>query len=153
MIFDTDDTLLYTYLQKQDRLENLVRTDKPVERGEMMTSNHDLKEWLESRFQKIEHRIDGLEKSLSEEKKSKIRIAWYRTLLGMVDMGGQVGTEQLAGHLRISRSVISEYLNRMEEEGLVRRDFNEDSAQKSRYVWRIDWDSLPPEIASRLKKK
>jgi len=119
----------------------------------MMTRNDDLKQWLESRFQKIEQRIDELEKSISEERKSKVRIAWYRTLLGMVDMGGQVGTEQLAGHLGISRSVISEYLNRMEEEGLVKRDFNEDSAQKSRYLWRIDWNSLPPEIASRLKKK
>jgi predicted transcriptional regulator len=95
-------------------------------------SDEKLKEWLESRFQKIEQRIDELE---------------------MVDMGGQVGTEQLASHLGISRSVISEYLNRMEEEGLVKRDFNEDSSQKSRYVWRVDWNSLPPEIASRLRKK
>ena len=118
-----------------------------------MPNNDELKKWLESRFQKIEQRIDGLEKSISEEKQPKVRIAWYRTLLGMVDMGGQVGTEQLAGHLGISRSVISEYLNRMEEEGLVKRDFNEDPTQKSRYVWRVDWNSLPPEIASRLKKK
>jgi predicted transcriptional regulator len=73
--------------------------------------------------------------------------------MGMTDLGGQIGTEELAGHLGISRSVISEYLNRMEEEGLVKRDFNTDPAQKSRYLWRIDWNSLPPEIASRLKKK
>ena len=118
-----------------------------------MPSDEKLKEWLESRFQKIEQRMDELEKAISEGRQSKVRIAWYRTLLGMVDLGGQVGTEQLANHLGISRSVISEYLNRMEEEGLVRRDFNEDPTQKSRYVWRIDWDSLPPEIASRLKKK
>lgn len=118
-----------------------------------MPSDEKLKEWLESRFQKIEQRIDELEKAISENKQPRVRIAWYRTLLGMVDMGGQVGTEQLASHLGISRSVISEYLNRMEEEGLVERDFNEDTSQKSRYVWRIDWDSLPPEIASRLKKK
>ena len=118
-----------------------------------MTSDRELKQWLESRFEKIEQRIDNLEKTISEGKQSKVRIAWYRTLLGMVDMGGQVGTEQLASHLNISRSVISEYLNRMEEEGLVKRDFNEDPDQKSRYVWRIDWNMLPPEIASRLKKK
>ena len=118
-----------------------------------MPNNDKLKQWLESRFQKIGQRIDGLEKAISEGKQPKVRIAWYRTLLGMVDMGGQVGTEQLASHLGISRSVISEYLNRMEEEGLVKRDFNEDPSQKSRYVWRVDWDSLPPEITSRLKKK
>jgi predicted transcriptional regulator len=118
-----------------------------------MTSNDELKKWLESRFQKIEQHIDELEKSISEEKQPKLRIAWYRTLLGMTDLGGQVGTEQLAGHLGIGRSVISEYLNRMEEEGLVKRDFNEDSTRKSRYVWEIDWNSLPPEIASRLRKK
>ena len=118
-----------------------------------MPSDEELKEWLESRFQKIEQRIDELEKAISEGRQPKVRIAWYRTLLGMADLGGQVGTEQLASHLGISRSVISEYLNRMEEEGLVKRDFNEDPAQKSRYVWRIDWNSLPPEIASRLRKK
>ncbi len=118
-----------------------------------MSNDDDLKKWLDSRFRKIEQRIDGLEKSIAEEKQPNVRIAWYRTLLGMTDLGGQVGTEKLASHLGISRSVISEYLNRMEEEGLVKRDFNEDPAQKSRYVWRIDWNSLPPEIASRLKKK
>lgn len=118
-----------------------------------MPGDERLKEWLESRFHKIEQRIDELEKTISEGKQPRVRIAWYRTLLGMADLGGQVGTEQLASHLGISRSVISEYLNRMEEEGLVKRDFNEDQSQKSRYVWRIDWDSLPPEIASRLKKK
>lgn len=108
---------------------------------------------MESRLQRIEQRIDDLEKAHSERAQPKVRIAWYRTLLGMVDLGGQAGTEQLARHLRISRSVISEYLNRMEEEGFVNRDFNEDPSQKSRYVWRVDWDALPREIASRLKKK
>ncbi len=118
-----------------------------------MPSDSELKRWLETRFQKIEQRIDELEKSISESKQSKVRIAWYRTLLGMAELGDRTGTERLADHLGISRSVISEYLNRMEEEGLVKRDFNEDPAQKSRYVWHIDWNSLPPEIASRLKKK
>ncbi len=118
-----------------------------------MPGDSELKRWLEGRFQKIEQRIDELEKSISESKQSRVRIAWYRTLLGMAELGHQTGTEQLAKHLGISRSVISEYLNRMEQEGLVKRDFNEDPAQTSRYVWRIDWNSLPPEIASRLKKK
>ena len=66
--------------------------------------------------------MDELEKSTSEEKQPNVRIAWYRTLLGMTDLGGQVGTEKLARHLGISRSVISEHLIRMEEEGLVKRD-------------------------------
>jgi DNA-binding MarR family transcriptional regulator len=118
-----------------------------------MSNNEDLKKWLESRFQKIDTRLNELEKSISENKQPKIRIAWYRTLIGMTDLGGKTGTEQLADHLGISRSVISEYLNRMEEEGLVKRDFNEDPEQKSRFVWNIDWNALPPEIASRLKKK
>ena len=118
-----------------------------------MPKDEELKKWLESRFQKIEQRMDDLDKAISEGKQTKVRIAWYRTLLGMVDLGGQVGTEQLASHIGISRSVISEYLNRMEEEGLVKRDFNENPAEKSRYVWQIDWAALPPEIASRLKKK
>ncbi len=119
----------------------------------MTPSDDDLKKWLASRFQQIEQRLDQLEQSISENKQSKVRISWYRTLLGMTELGGKVGTEKLADHLSISRSVISEYLNRMEEEGLVKRDFNEDPTQKSRYVWRIDWDALPPEIASRLRKK
>jgi predicted transcriptional regulator len=118
-----------------------------------MTQNEELKRWLDARFQKIEQRIGKLEKTITETKQSRIRIAWYRTLLGMTELGGQAGTEKLADHLGISRSVISEYLNRMEEEGLVNRDFNEDPQQKSRFVWRIDWNALPPEIASRLKKK
>jgi DNA-binding MarR family transcriptional regulator len=118
-----------------------------------MTQDEELKRWLETRFQKVEQRIGQLEKSISESKQPRIRIAWYRTLLGMTELGGQSGTEKLADHLGISRSVISEYLNRMEEEGLVKRDFNEDSADTSRYLWRIDWNALPPEIASRLKKK
>jgi predicted transcriptional regulator len=71
----------------------------------------------------------------------------------MTELGGKAGTEKLADHLGISRSVISEYLNRMEEEGIVKRDFNEDPDEKSRYIWQIDWNALPPEIASRLKKK
>ncbi len=90
---------------------------------------------------------------MTETKQSRIRIAWYRTLLGMTELGGKSGTDKIADHLGISRSVISEYLNRMEEEGLVKRDFNENPDEKSRFVWRIDWNSLPPEIASRLKKK
>ena len=118
-----------------------------------MAKDNELKQWLETRFQRIEQRLGELEKAISESKQSKVRIAWYRTLLGMAELGDSVGTEQLASHLGISRSVISEYLNRMEDEGLVKRDFNEDPAQKSRYVWRIDWNTLPPEIASRLKKK
>lgn len=118
-----------------------------------MTQDEELKRWLETRFQKIEQRIGALEKSITESKQPRMRIAWYRTLLGMTDLGGHAGTEKLADHLGISRSVISEYLNRMEEEGIVKRDFNEDPEQKSRYVWRIDWNALPPEIASRLKKK
>ena len=112
-----------------------------------------LKKWLESRFSKIEDRIGQLEQSIAESKQPRMRIAWYRTLLGMTELGGKAGTEKLADHIGVSRSVISEYLNRMEEEGLVKRDFNEDPAQKSRYVWQIEWKSLPPEIASRLKKK
>jgi predicted transcriptional regulator len=118
-----------------------------------MTQDEDLKRWLETRFQRIDQRIGQLEKAISESKQSKIRIAWVRTLLGMTELGGEAGTEKLADHLGISRSVISEYLNRMEEEGMVKRDFNEDPAEKSRYVWHIDWSALPPEIASRLKKK
>jgi predicted transcriptional regulator len=114
--------------------------------------DEDLKKWLDSRFSKIEQRIGQLEQSISENKQSKIRIAWYRTLLGMTELGGKAGTEKLADHLGISRSVISEYLNRMEEEGIVKRDFNEDRDEKSRYLWQIDWTALPPEIASRLKK-
>jgi DNA-binding transcriptional regulator LsrR (DeoR family) len=118
-----------------------------------MTPDDELKRWLETRFQKIEQRIGQLEKNLSDARQPRIRIAWYRTLLGMTELGGQAGTEKLAEHLGISRSVISEYLNRMEEEGIVKRDFNEDPTEKSRYVWQIDWKALPPEIASRLKKK
>ena len=118
-----------------------------------MAKNDDLKRWLEARFQKIEQRIDELDKRTSRSKGSEIRLAWRRTLRGMVDLGEQAGTEKLADQLGISRSVISEYLNRMEEQGLVKRDFNEDQSQKSRYVWRINWDALPPEISSRLKKK
>jgi len=116
-------------------------------------TDEDLKKWLESRFSKIEQRIGRLEQTISETKQSRMRIAWYRTLLGMTELGGKAGTEKLADHLGISRSVISEYLNRMEEEGIVKRDFNEDPDDKSRYLWHIDWAALPPEIASRLKKK
>jgi len=116
-------------------------------------TDEDLKKWLESRFSKIEQRIGRLEQTISESKQSRMRIAWYRTLLGMTELGGKAGTEKLADHLGISRSVISEYLNRMEEEGIVKRDFNEDPDDNSRYLWHIDWAALPPEIASRLKKK
>jgi hypothetical protein len=69
-----------------------------------MSNNEDLKKWLESRFQKIDTRLNELEKSISENKQTKIRIAWYRTLIGMTDLGGKTGTEQLADHLGISRS-------------------------------------------------
>jgi DNA-binding transcriptional regulator LsrR (DeoR family) len=118
-----------------------------------MVSDDELKKWLESRFSKIDQRIGRLEQAIAESKQPRIRIAWYRTLLGMTDLGGKAGTEKLADHLGISRSVISEYLNRMEEEGIVKRDFNEDPKDSSRYIWQIDWESLPPEIASRLRKK
>jgi len=116
-------------------------------------ADEDLKKWLETRFSKIEQRIGHLEQTITESKQPKMRIAWYRALLGMTELGGKAGTEKLADHLGISRSVISEYLNRMEEEGIVKRDFNEDPDDKSRYLWQIDWTALPPEIASRLKKK
>ena len=116
-------------------------------------TDEDLKKWLESRFSRIEQRIGHLEQAISENKQPKIRIAWYRTLLGMTELGGKAGTEKLADHMGISRSVISEYLNRMEEEGIVKRDFNVDPHDNSRYHWQIDWSALPPEIASRLKKK
>ena len=121
------------------------------ERG--LLADEELKKWLESRFSKIDQRIGKLEETIAESKQPKIRIAWYRTLLGMTELGGKAGTEKLADHLGISRSVISEYLNRMEEEGIVTRDFNEDPRESSRYIWQIDWESLPPEIASRLRKK
>ena len=122
-----------------------------VETG--LLADEELKKWLESRFSKIDQRIGKLEETIAESKQPKIRIAWYRTLLGMTELGGKAGTEKLADHLGISRSVISEYLNRMEEEGIVTRDFNEDPKESSRYIWQIDWESLPPEIASRLRKK
>ncbi len=112
-----------------------------------------LKKWLESRFTKIEDRIGQLEQAIAESKQPRMRIAWYRTLLGMTELGGKAGTEKLADHLGVSRSVVSEYLNRMEEEGIVKRDFNEDTSDSSRYLWQIDWRALPPEIASRLRKK
>ncbi len=112
-----------------------------------------LKKWLETRFTKIEERIGQLEQAISESKQPRMRIAWYRTLLGMTELGGKAGTEKLADHLGVSRSVVSEYLNRMEEEGIVKRDFNEDTSDSSRYLWQIDWKTLPPEIASRLRKK
>jgi predicted transcriptional regulator len=118
-----------------------------------MVADEELKKWLESRFSKIDQRIGRLEQTIAQSKQPKIRIAWYRTLLGMTELGGKAGTEKLADHLGISRSVISEYLNRMEEEGIVTRDFNEDPKESARYVWQIDWDTLPPEIASRLRKK
>ena len=50
-------------------------------------TNEDLKKWLESRFSKIEQRIGHLEQTISESKQPKIRIAWYRTLLGMTELG------------------------------------------------------------------
>ncbi len=112
-----------------------------------------LKKWLESRFSKIEDRIGQLEQSIAESKQPRMRIAWYRTLLGMTELGGKAGTEKLADHIGVSRSVISEYLNRMEEEGIVTRDFNDDTSDSSRYLWQIDWKALPPEIASRLRRK
>jgi predicted transcriptional regulator len=118
-----------------------------------MVADEELKKWLETRFSKIDQRIGKLEESIAESKQPKIRIAWYRTLLGMTELGGKAGTEKLADHLGISRSVISEYLNRMEEEGIVTRDFNVDPKESARYIWQIDWDTLPPEIASRLRKK
>jgi DNA-binding MarR family transcriptional regulator len=118
-----------------------------------MVADDELKKWLESRFSKIDQRIGRLEEAIAESKQPKIRIAWYRTLLGMTELGGKAGTEKLADHLGISRSVISEYLNRMEEEGMVTRDFNVDSKESSRYIWQIEWEALPPEIASRLRKK
>jgi len=118
-----------------------------------LLADEELKKWLESRFLKIDQRIGKLEETIAVSKQPKIRIAWYRTLLGMTELGGKAGTEKLADHLGISRSVISEYLNRMEEEGIVTRDFNEDPKESSRYIWQIDWESLPPEIASRLRKK
>jgi predicted transcriptional regulator len=118
-----------------------------------MVADEELKKWLESRFSKIDQRIGRLEETIAASKQPKIRIAWYRTLLGMTELGGKAGTEKLADHLGISRSVISEYLNRMEEEGIVTRDFNEDPKESARYVWQIDWETLPPEIASRLRKK
>ncbi|MGA2625763.1 MAG: winged helix-turn-helix transcriptional regulator [Candidatus Bathyarchaeia archaeon] len=118
-----------------------------------MVADDELKKWLETRFTKIDQRIGKLEQAIAQSKQPKIRIAWYRTLLGMTELGGKAGTEKLADHLGISRSVISEYLNRMEEEGIVKRDFNEDTRETARYIWQIDWESLPPEIASRLRKK
>ncbi|MGA3109027.1 MAG: winged helix-turn-helix transcriptional regulator [Candidatus Bathyarchaeia archaeon] len=118
-----------------------------------MAADDDLKKWLESRFSKIDQRIGKLEQTITESKQPRIRLAWYRTLLGMTELGGKAGTERLADHLGISRSVISEYLNRMEEEGIVKRDFNEDQKETARYIWQIDWETLPPEIASRLRKK
>jgi len=118
-----------------------------------MVADDELKRWLETRFTKIDQRIGKLEQVIAESKQPKIRIAWYRALLGMTELGGKAGTEKLADHLGISRSVISEYLNRMEEEGIVKRDFNEDPKETARYIWQIDWESLPPEIASRLRKK
>ncbi|MGP8068914.1 MAG: winged helix-turn-helix transcriptional regulator [Candidatus Bathyarchaeia archaeon] len=118
-----------------------------------MVADDELKKWLETRFTKIDQRIGKLEQTIAQSKQPKIRIAWYRTLLGMTELGGKAGTEKLADHLGISRSVISEYLNRMEEEGIVKRDFNEDARETARYIWQIDWESLPPEIASRLRKK
>jgi DNA-binding transcriptional regulator LsrR (DeoR family) len=116
-------------------------------------SDDALKKWLEGRFSKIEERIGQLEQAVSESKQPRMRIAWYRTLLGMTELGGKSGTEKLADHMGVSRSVISEYLNRMEEEGIVKRNFNEDTSDSSRYIWQIDWKALPPEIASRLRKK
>jgi len=112
----------------------------------------ELRPWLETKFQSIETRFNELEKFISENKQTKIRKAWFRTLLGMTELGGRTGTEELADHLKISRSVISEYLNRMEEEGIVKRTFSDDSTSGSKFVWQIDWNSLPPDIASRLRK-
>ena len=85
-------------------------------------ADDDLKKWLESRFSKIDQRIGKLEQTIAESKQPRIRIAWYRALMGMTELGGKAGTEKLADHLGISRSVISEYLNRMEEEGIVKRE-------------------------------
>jgi len=116
------------------------------------SGNDELKSWLETKFQTIDNRLSEVEKSLSSNKQTKIRKAWYRTLLGMTELGGKTGTEQLADHLTISRSVVSEYLNRMEEEGIVERDFSEHTKDGSRFVWQINWTSLPPEIGSRLRK-
>ncbi len=116
-------------------------------------SDDELKKWLETRFKRIDQRIDNLESSLVEKKERKISIAWLRTLETMSKMDKNVGTEDLAERVGISRSVISEYLNRMEEEGLISREINTDPKVKARYLWQIDWESLPKDINSRLKKK
>jgi len=115
--------------------------------------SNELQNWLETKFQTIDNRLSEVEESLSNNKQTKIRKAWFRTLLGITELGGKTGTEQLADHLAISRSVVSEYLNRMEEEGIVERDFSEHTKDGSRFVWQINWNSLPPEIGSRLRKK
>jgi len=116
-------------------------------------SEEELRKWLEGRFGRIEERLAGLEEAIMERKEARLRIAWLRTLEAMNALGGTTGTEQLAKHIGISRSVISEYLNRMEEQGLIKREMNTDPAIKARYLWQINWDVLPPDIGTRLKKK
>jgi DNA-binding MarR family transcriptional regulator len=116
-------------------------------------SEEELRKWLEGRFRRIEERLGGLEEAIMERKEARLRIAWLRTLEAMNTLGGTTGTEQLAKHIGISRSVISEYLNRMEEQGLIKREMNTDPAVKARYLWQINWDALPPDINARLKKK
>ena len=116
-------------------------------------SAEELRKWLEGRFRRIEERITGLEDAIMEREEARLRIAWLRTLEAMNAVGGTTGTEQLAKQIGISRSVISEYLNRMEEQGLIKREMNTDPEVKARYLWQINWDALPPDISARLKKK
>lgn len=65
-----------------------------------------------------------LSKALSEalEEERGLPLPWFEALNALQYAGGRVRVMDLAAHLVVSPSSLSRQLNRMEDEGLIRRD-------------------------------
>ncbi|MHA1603437.1 MAG: helix-turn-helix domain-containing protein [Candidatus Freyarchaeota archaeon] len=102
---------------------------------------------LRKRIDQIEARLSKIEEKIANGERFKLTPALLRTLKILVSMDRAAGAEELAEELKLSRNLVSSYLNKLESYGYVQRVPNiNESETTARYLFTANYKNLPPRL-------
>ncbi|MHA1208270.1 MAG: helix-turn-helix domain-containing protein [Candidatus Freyarchaeota archaeon] len=118
-----------------------------MEIKEMLVRQEKASAELRKRIDQIEKRLGKIEERISNGERFKLTPALLRTLKILVSMDRAAGAEELAEELKLSRNLVSSYLNKLESYGYVQRVPNiNESETTARYLFTANYKNLPPRL-------
>ncbi|MEX2705261.1 MAG: winged helix-turn-helix transcriptional regulator [Candidatus Freyrarchaeum guaymaensis] len=102
---------------------------------------------LRKRIDQIEARLSKIEEKIANSQQFKLTPALLKTLKILVNMDRAAGAKELAQELKLSRNLVSSYLNKLESYGYVQRVPNiNESETTTRYLFTANYKNLPQKL-------